>query len=94
MKRWARAWIIDNGGHRTGKKNMVTADFNKPRHEHLGFDWDPLNKTISICDAAARACMKSNEVGAIWQDSKQGTTHNDTHGKEHVAQGQVLAMAW
>ena len=38
VKRWARAWIIDNGGHRTGKKNMVTADFNKALHEHLGFD--------------------------------------------------------
>ena len=63
MKRWARAWIIDNGGHRTGKKNMVTAEFNKAIHEHLGFDWDPLNKTI--CDAAARACMKRDEVGAV-----------------------------
>ena len=28
VKRWARAWILDNGGHRTGKKNMATADFN------------------------------------------------------------------
>ena len=36
--------------------------------------------------------MKSDEVGAVWQENKQGTTHNDTHGKEHVAQGQRPAF--
>jgi hypothetical protein len=63
VKRWARAWIIDNGGHRAGKKNMVTADFNQALHEFLGFVWDPMNKTM--CDGAARNLMKCDAVGAI-----------------------------
>ena len=35
VKRWARAWIIDNGGHRAGKKNMVTKDLTRPSTNFL-----------------------------------------------------------
>ena len=90
VKRWARAWVIDNMGHRLGKKNKTAKDFNEALHGHLGFVWDPKNPTVG--DSAARAILKSNEVGARWTEVKQGSTHNDSHGKDHVVYGQRPAF--
>ena len=87
-KRWARAWVIDCMGHRTGVKNKYTKDFNEALHDMLGLEWDA--KHPIICESAARSLLKS--TGAVFVETKQGYTHNDNHGADHVANGQRPAF--
>ena len=87
-KTWAHAWVINNMGHKTAKKNKVCRDFNEALHKYLGLVWDAKNPTI--CDGAARRLLKS--TGARWTEVKQGNTHTDSHGKDHVVNGQRPAF--
>ena len=63
---------------------MVTADFNKALHEHLGYEWDPNNKTIAI--RLSCSCPSLHEERRSWccgkNPSKALPMHNNTHGKE------------
>ena len=87
-KRWAREWVINNMGHRTGRRNMYAKDFNEPLHEKLGLVWDAAHPTI--CDSAARKLLLG--AGAVFTKTKIGYTHCDNHGADHVAKGQRPAF--
>ena len=87
-KRWARQWVIDCMGHRTGVKNKYAKDFNEALHHKLGLEWDPLHPVI--CEAAARTLLKS--TGAVFTETRQGYTHCDNHGADHVVNSQRPAF--
>ena len=87
-KRWAREWVINNMGHRSSMKNKYAHDFNEALHGYLGFEWNPKDPTI--CDSAARGLLKA--TGAVFKETKQGYTHCDNHGADHVVNGQRPAF--
>ena len=71
-------------GHQSGMKNKYAHDFNEALHGYLGFEWNPKDPTI--CDSAARKLLKA--TGAVFTETKQGYTHCDNHGADHVVNGQ------
>ena len=89
-KHWAREWVVKNMGHKSGKKNKVTRDFQEALHGYLGLEYSKANPTI--CESACRSLLKCVEVGARWTVVKQGYTHNDNHGADHVVFGQRPAF--
>ena len=87
---WARSWVIDNMGHVKGRPNKKNADFNLALHGHLGLEFYADVKQRIIKPGASLALLK--KTGARWTEHKTGQTFHDSHGADHVANGQRPAF--